>query len=201
MKSNMNRHTWWQIFDANCYSDCERFQAARCSRVAAPEEGQAPMNSYLDGTSPLNAEYLQGQLDGVISSGAAVQADSIDELAELMGVPADALVETVARYNELWDAQEDADFGKKAFRLSAIVQPPYTAVHLAGWLLCTLGGVTVNTSLQPLREDGTAIEGVYVVGNDQGGFYGTVYPETFGGLNNGKGMTFGYLVGKALAEA
>lgn len=194
-------HTWWQIFDKNYYADCERFQCARCSRVAQPEEGEAPMISYLDGQTPLSAEFLQSQLEGVFSSGAAVQADTIEGLAELMDVPADALKETVDRYNELWDAQEDTDYGKKAFRLSAIVEPPFTAVHCAGWLLCTLGGVRVNTDMQPLREDGTAIEGVYVVGNDQGGFYGTVYPETFGGLNNGKGMTFGYLVGKALAQA
>lgn len=194
-------HTWWQVFDANYYADCERFQCARCSRVAAPAEGEAIMVSYLDGKTPLDAEFLQFQLDSVIGSGAAVQADTIEDLAAQMGVPSDTFKATVDRYNELWENQDDVDYGKKAFRLSAIAQPPFTAVHSAGWLLCTLGGVRVNTAMQPLREDGTAIEGVYVVGNDQGGFYGTVYPETFGGLNNGKGMTFGYLVGKALATA
>lgn len=193
-------HTWWQIFDKNYYADCERFQTSRCSRVAAPKEGQALMVTYLDGHTKLDAAYLQSALDQVIQSGAAVKADAIDDLANQMGVPVDTFKKTVSRYNELWDKQSDDDFGKKAYRLSAIKEGPFYAVHCAGWLLCTLGGVNVNYDLQPIREDGSAIEGVYVVGNDQGGFYSTVYPETFGGLNNGKGMTFGYLVGKALAK-
>ena len=194
-------HTWWQVFDKNFYADAERFQTARCSRIAAPLEGQAPMIYYVDGTTPLNEEFMDGQLAGMLSSGAAVQADTIEELAELMGVPTETFVATVERYNELNDLGVDEDFGKKAFRLSAIAEPPFYAVHNAGWLLCTIGGVNVNTDSQPLDEAGNPIEGVYVVGNDQGGFFGTVYPETFGGLCNGRGMTFGYLVGKALALA
>lgn len=194
-------HTWWQVFDKNYYSDCERFQTSRCSRVAAPVQGQAPMTSYLDGATKLDASFLQAQLDQVMQSGAAVKADSIDALAKQMGVPSSTFGATIDRYNALWDQQDDSDFGKKAFRLSAIKEGPFYAVHCAGWLLCTLGGVSVNQGLQPVDDNGTPIEGVYVIGNDQGGFYSTVYPETFGGLNNGKGMTFGYLVGKALAQA
>ncbi len=192
-------HTWWQVFDKNYYSDCERFQTSRCSRVAAPVQGQALMVSYLDGETKLDAAFLQDALDQVVTSGAAVKADSIDELASKMDVPSDTFKTTVARYNDLWNAQEDEDFGKKASRLSAIEEGPFYAVHCAGWLLCTLGGISVNIDLAPIREDGSTIEGVYVVGNDQAGFYSTVYPETFGGLNNGKGMTFGHMIGKELA--
>lgn len=194
-------HTWWEVFDQNYYEDCERFQAARCSRVAAPVEGNAPMSSYLDGVTKLDEAYLAGFLQQCLDTGSAVQSDSIEGLATAMGVPTDTFVKTVERNNELWDKQNDDDFGKKAFRLNPIKEGPFYAVHCAGWLLCTIGGVTVNTDLQPLHTDGTEIEGVYVTGNDQAGFCSTVYPETFGGLQNGKGMTFGYITGKVLASS
>lgn len=192
-------HTWWEVFDANYYTDCERFQTARCSRVAMPTQGDAPMICYLDGVTKLDEAFLAGFLQQMLDTSAAVQADSIEELAEAMGVPTNTLVQTVERNNELWDNQNDEDFGKKATRLNPIKEGPFYAVHCAGWLLCTIGGVTVTPDLQPVREDGSVIEGVYVIGNDQAGFCSTVYPETFGGLQNGKGMTFGYLTGKALA--
>lgn len=194
-------HTWWEVFDANYYADCMRFQTARCSRVAMPAQGNAPMICYLDGTTKLDETFLANFLQQMLDSEAAVKADSLEDLAEAMGVPPQAFAQTVARNNELWDKQSDEDFGKKATRLNPIKEGPFYAVHCAGWLLCTIGGVTVTPDLQPMREDGTPIEGVYVIGNDQGGFCSTVYPETFGGLQNGKGMTFGYLTGKALATS
>lgn len=183
-------HTWWQIFDSKYYEDAVRFGNTRCARVAADPEGRAPNTAWIDGTSILNAEFLASQLDSVIGSGAAVQADTIEGLAEGMGCDAAVLKATVERYNELAAGGVDEDYGKLSSRLSTIEQGPFTAVHCAGWLLCTLGGVRVNEKSQVLDPNGNVIEGLYTAGNDQGGFYGTTYPETYGGLNMGRTLTF-----------
>ena len=64
-----------------------------------------------------------------------------------------------------------------------------------GLTLCTLD------ELQPIGENGEPIEGVYVVGNDQGCFYAGTYPNQAAGLNAGRCATFGRMVGKKLATA
>ena len=65
--------------------------------------------------------------------------------------------------------------------------------------LCTLDGIQVNDELQPIGENGEPIEGVYIVGNDQGCFYAGTYPNQAAGLNAGRCATFGRMVSKKLA--
>ncbi|WP_283170213.1 FAD-binding protein [Curtanaerobium respiraculi] len=114
-----------------------------------------------------------------------------------------AFLETCERQNTNFDAQVDPDFGKEAFRLSALRAPPpfYASVKNCGLTLATIDGITVNHDLQPVMADGTVIEGVRVVGNDQGGFYAGTYPNLAAGLNAGRCATFGRMAGKALATA
>ena len=47
-----------------------------------------------------------------------------------------------------------------------------------------------------LRADGTPIEGLYVCGNDQGGFYPHNYPSNFTGINAGRTATFARIAAK-----
>lgn len=79
--------------------------------------------------------------------------------------------------------------------------PFYASVKNCGLTLATIDGITVNHDLQPVMADGTVIEGVRVVGNDQGGFYAGTYPNLAAGLNAGRCATFGRMAGKALATA
>ena len=79
--------------------------------------------------------------------------------------------------------------------------PFYATVKSCGLTLCTLDGIQVNDELQPIGENGEPIEGVYVVGNDQGCFYAGTYPNQAAGLNAGRCATFGRMVGKKLATA
>lgn len=68
-------------------------------------------------------------------------------------------------------------------------------------MLCTLDGITINTDLQAVREDGTAIDGLYVTGNDSGSYYSMTYPNLSTGNACGRTATFGRLIGKKLASA
>ena len=57
-------------------------------------------------------------------------------------------------------------------------------------------GVITDVNSQPLRNDGSVIEGLYVCGNDQGGFYPHNYPSNFTGINAGRCATFGRIAAK-----
>lgn len=120
-------------------------------------------------------------------------ADTIEELAEKLNLPIDNLVATVERYNELCDKGVDEDFGKEAFRLMDYKTGPFYGVYISGLILCTFDGIVVNTCLQALRPDGTAIEGLYCVGNDMGRYFCDSYPNLTAGAAGGKSATFGWL--------
>jgi hypothetical protein len=143
-------------------------------------------------------------MEQFVADGRIVKADTLDALADELGFTGDdkaAFLETCERQNENFDNQLDPDFGKEPFRLSELRTPPfYASVKSCGFTLCTTDGVVVTDDCQPLREDGTVIEGVYAVGNDGGCFYNGTYPNLAAGLNAGKCVTFGRMVGKMLAE-
>ncbi len=80
--------------------------------------------------------------------------------------------------------------------MSAVDEPPFYAARIGGELLVTIHGVITNTDSQPLRKDGSVIEGLYVCGNDQGGFYPHNYPSNFTGINAGRTATFGRIAAK-----
>ena len=127
------------------------------------------------------------------------KADTLEGLADVMGFTGEekkTFLATVERYNKLYEQGEDVDFGKPMYRMSSVTQPPFYAARIAGTMLVTLHGVITDTNSQPLREDGSVIEGLYVCGNDQGGFYPHNYPSNFTGINAGRTATFARIAAK-----
>ena len=74
-------------------------------------------------------------------------------------------------YNEMAAAGEDTDYYKEKHRLMAIDTPPFYGVRTGAWFLATLDGVTIDTNMHPCDENGDPIEGLYLTGNDSGGFF------------------------------
>jgi hypothetical protein len=101
----------------------------------------------------------------------------------------------VERYNTMME-EGDTDFGKAAYRCSTVDTAPFFAVRAAGNFLVTIQGVITDTNSQPLRADGSVIEGLYVCGNDQGGFFPHNYPSEFTGINAGRTGTFARIAAK-----
>ena len=66
-------------------------------------------------------------------------------------------------------------------------------------MLCTLDGIRIDTDMRALRADGSAIEGLYVVGNDSGCYYSGSYINTSTGNAAGRTLTFGRRAGKNAA--
>jgi fumarate reductase flavoprotein subunit len=88
-----------------------------------------------------------------LESGTIIKADTLDELAEKMGVPADTFKAAVNRYNELAKKGIDEDFGKRPNNLSTIEKAPFYAAKEVLELLITLGGLNCNLDFQALDKD------------------------------------------------
>ena len=195
-----NERYWHQVWDGNWKNDVPRFHTVGCSTIYMQPEGGSDHDAFpgqLD-------EWIEPEMEGFVEAGYLVKADTLEELADQLGFDAEAkkaFLATCERQNENFDAQEDPDFGKEAFRLSELRTPPfYASVKSCGLTLCTLDGIQVNDDLQPYGEDGSPIEGVYVVGNDQGSFYAGTYPNLAAGINARALCDLGRLVGKRLVE-
>ncbi|MEG1435407.1 MAG: FAD-dependent oxidoreductase [Gordonibacter sp.] len=178
------------IWDSDYATYLEQFDIHGCARVY-PFENGAPTNMTLD--------VVQGINQGLLDQGYIVQADTIEELAKGLGIPADTLKKTVERQNENFDAQVDPDFGKEAFRLSPVRKAPFFGVRSSGYMLCTLDGITINEQFQALNENYEPIEGLYVAGVDSGSYYAGTYPNMSTGNCCGRSVTFARMMAKALA--
>ena len=175
-------HTYCDIFDSNNKQYTEQFQEVGCCRLWDFDNG-APPNRYYDDCWASNEELIE--------KGYIQKADTLQELAEKLNIPAETFINTVQRYNVLCMQGKDEDFGKATHRMTPVNQAPYYGVRTAAWHLTTLDGVRINTDMQVLREDGTVIDGLYAAGDCSGGFFANNYPNLFTGLACGRSMTFG----------
>ena len=103
------------------------------------------------------------------------KADTIEELAEQMGLDPVALKDTVDHYNELCDAGYDSDFMKDPQYLIPVKTAPFYGVKTIPIFMTTVGGLRVDECMRVLRPDGSAIKGLYACGSDAGGLYGYEY--------------------------
>jgi fumarate reductase flavoprotein subunit len=135
-------------------------------------------------------------VDAAVEAGNAYKADTIEELAAAINVPADALKASVDRYNELCDAGYDDDYGKQASRLKPVRQGPFYAVARQPGILCTLNGIITNGNCEALDENHEVIEGLYAVGNCQGNYFGGLeHQMIIPGMSLGRAMTTGRVAG------
>ena len=140
------------------------------------------------------------QIDAALESGYMVQADTIEELAEKLGVPADTLQATVDRYNSMCDAGEDTDFFTAPQFLASVKEPPFYATPISATTLVIPFGLHVDRNSQVLTDDDDPIPGLFAVGNVQGDFFAFDYPVHYPGVSHSRALTFGRYVGKALAN-
>lgn len=131
-----------------------------------------------------------------IKDGKVVTANTLDELAQKMGVPAEEFKKTVARYNELVRKGKDEDFGKRKELLTPIVKAPFYAGRLVSSLLAMSGGLHTDPSLHVLDAKDQPIGKLFVCGAAAGDYFGSGdYPTICPGMNHGRALTFGRLAG------
>jgi len=139
-------------------------------------------------------------LDKAIEKGYVYKADTLEELAEKIGVPAQNLVSEVEKYNRFCETGVDEDFGKPAKNLISLGEKgPYYAINACSVAYATCGGLDVDTNLNVLKEDGISVmNGVYAAGNDSSGvLYSNrdAYAQ-YGGVALGWAFTSGRLAGQ-----
>ena len=186
-------HCHYSIFDSNWVPYTKQFKMHGCSRLWPFSNGAEPNHMY--------TEMRDKVLPSLVKDGFAFKADSIEELARKLGLPADQLKKTVDRYNKLAYKGADTDFGKEKHRLSPLDKPPFYGAKNSGWLLCTLDGIVVDKNLNACDESGDPIPGLYVIGNDSGSYFANEYPNLATGMACGRTVTFGRVVGRNLAKA
>ena len=175
-----------QICDANILEDVKRFHTIGCSAQ----------------TRNAGAEYIQKQMDSAEEKGCFFKANTIEELADKLGFTGEAkdtFLATVDRYNELYDQQNDEDFGKPAYRLSAIRKAPFYGCWLGASLLCTEQGIAINEKGQALDNDNKPMPGLYVTGDMSGSFFANNYPCLMAGVAMGRTLTFAMKAIKQMA--
>ncbi|MBO4365659.1 MAG: FAD-dependent oxidoreductase [Eggerthellaceae bacterium] len=128
-----------------------------------------------------------------------VSADSLEELAEKLGIPADKFVKTIERYNSL-EGGIDYDEGKLGKYIIALDTPPFKAAEIHYTMAVTLGGVLVNDHLQVRDAEGAGIPGLYAAGNTVGRRYSRYYEDILTGNSNAFALVHGYLSGQYCME-
>ena len=142
------------------------------------------------------------------------RADSLLALASSVGIDAQGLLDTVARFNEFVAQGRDADFGRgetdydrywgdRSFdgvqrTLGTLEEPPFYAVRMEAGVLGTNGGPKTNGNAQVLDWQDQPIPGLYCAGNAMAAPLATVYGG--GGGTLGPALTFGYLAGRHIAS-
>lgn len=149
-----------------------------------------------------------------IRSGYLVRARTIEGLAKKAGIDPEGLKRSVEKHNEFARRGEDTDFGRGSSQfnryggdpkvspnpsLAPIEKGPFYAVKILPGSFGTFAGIKADGAARVLREDGSAIDGLYTAGNDRASIMGGFYPA--GGINLGPALTFGYVAGRELADA
>lgn len=113
-------------------------------------------------------------LNDLVERKAVFTSDTLEGLAEQIGVDPDTLVKTVADYNAAIDAGYDELTGRRIFNATAKIEEngPYFANPRAPAVHHTMGGIEVDVSARVLDEKGNVIPGLYAAGEVTGGFHG-----------------------------
>ncbi|MFC4603977.1 FAD-binding protein [Rhodococcus kronopolitis] len=154
-----------------------------------------------------NMPFPQGFYD----SGVVHKANTLAELAEKVGIPADKLAATIERFNGFARSGTDEDFGRgdsaydryygdptmKNPNLDEIVKGPFYAIRCEAGDLGTKGGLVTDENSRVLRADGTAIDGLFATGNTTASVMGNEYAGA--GATIGPSMVFGYIAAQYAA--
>ena len=153
---------------------------------------------YIKAGEPLTDFWSQYQ-DQVDAGNEAIQtADTLEELAEKIGVDADALVAEVEKYNGYCAAGKDDEFAKDPQYLRALEEGPYYSFELNVGIFTTVGGLKIDEDSEVLTSEGQAIPGLYATGCDTGGLYGDAYDVS---ICEGSCQGYAVYTGRRAAEA
>ena len=167
--------------------------------VEATELGVARYKQSIPGSTKRQSPHWNLDIIEMMQKEGKVHvADSVDSLAEKIGVPAAHLLATVDRVNELHARHEDADYLKDPKFLEPIAEGPFYAVEVRPATCCfTACGLRIDRDAQVLDSSGRPIPGLYAAGEVTGGVIGPRYVGS--GNSYGNCVTMGRVAGQSAA--
>lgn len=157
--------------------------------------------------SLVEPEILYTNIDGAIEDAlddgydGFVMADTLEELAEKLGIPADTLRDTVDTYNDYCESGVDEDFAKEQRDMHPVYgKGHYMAIRFYPGAYGTIGGVRINRNCEVLDTNGHVIPGLYSAGSDANTIYGDSYNFKLPGNSMGFAINTGRIAGMSMTE-
>ena len=107
-----------------------------------------------------------------IKNGIVTEGETIEALAEKLGIDPAVLAKTLADWNDAVAAGEDKEFGRTTGMEHDLSKAPYYAIKVAPGIHHTMGGVKINTNTQVIDTNGNVIPGLFAAGEVTGGVHG-----------------------------
>ncbi|SFG68832.1 flavocytochrome c [Oribacterium sp. WCC10] len=140
-------------------------------KVSAAEIEQTDGSAWLilDQKMIDNSAVYKGYLD----AGYGIKGETYEELAEAIGVPADAFKETMEGWAKIWADKKDEEFGRTSFSNdNDLATAPYYAILVTPGIHHTMGGLKIDTATEVINTDGQVIPGLFAAGEVTGGVHG-----------------------------
>ncbi|MBR7928052.1 flavocytochrome c [Aerococcaceae bacterium zg-ZUI334] len=136
-------------------------------------------------------------IDSLVEHGRAFKADTLEELAEKIGVDPEAFVASVEEFNKAVDGEISDPFGRTLFDKKIDTAPFYAGARVPT-VHHTMGGVVINENAEVLDTNGNIIPGFFAAGEVTGGIHGT---NRLGGNALADITVFGRIAGENAAKA
>ena len=135
-------------------------------------------------------------IQGYIKKGFTTQGDTYEALAKELGMDEATFAETMNAWNACVEAKSDAEFGRTSFA-NPLNTAPYYAIKVTPGVHHTMGGLKINPATEVLKEDGTAIPGLFAAGEVTGGVHGA---NRLGGNAVADFVVFGRIAAESAAS-
>ena len=135
-------------------------------------------------------------IQGYIKKGYTKTGATYEELAKELDVDPATFANTMETWNGYVEAKNDPDFGRTSFA-NPLNNGPYYAIKVTAGVHHTMGGVTINSATEVLKEDGTVIPGLFAAGEVTGGVHGA---NRLGGTAVADFVVFGRIAGESAAN-
>lgn len=157
-------------------------------------------NVSLVRTNPDVSDFLDGIQYAMDQGSTAFHvADSIEELAEKLGIDQESLVDTVDEYNDFCESVDEEFFKDKRY-LRPLRKAPYYAAQVRAGGYGTVGGIRINENCEACGSDCEPIPGLYAAGADACNIYDDSYMFLLPGNSMGFAVNTGRIAGMSAAE-
>jgi fumarate reductase flavoprotein subunit len=167
-------------------------------KIATYDDVVRHVKVVLPETEVVQRGFMSGAVDDHVKEGRVVRADSLEVLAQLLGLPLPNLQGTLERYNGHVSRGHDDDYLKSSSSLMPVATPPFYAFPVRLQMYGLTGvGIRIDHDACVMHRSGRAVPGLFAAGECAGGVLGSVYVGSGNSLGNC--TTYGRIAGRNAA--